>query len=221
MSDATERLIDGLVADLAPVRPLPRMRSAFAVIVALWAGLLGALAWRQTTLTGGVAAVGWLMDRVYLVAFVALIVAALGGTVSALASGTPGRERLELGGLGAACSGLFAGAIVCVVGMLGGPGTAALVAGTREGMCLGESALLSLLPAGVILAFLVRGWAMRPWRAAGIALLASGALGASIVHFGCGFLEPGHVLLSHLSVPLVLVVLGLYPLGLLLARRTG
>ena len=107
---------------------------------------------------------------VYLVAFVALIVAALGGTVAALASGMPGRGRLELGGLGAACSGLFAGAIVCVLGMLGGPETPALFAGAREGMCLGESALLSLLPAGVILAFLVRGWAMRPWRAAGIAL---------------------------------------------------
>lgn len=78
--------------------------------------------------------------------------------------------------------------------------------------------MLSLLPAGVIISFLVRGWTARPIRAAAIALLGSGALGMLIVHLSCGFLGPKHLLVSHLSVPIVLVVLGLYPTGVLLRR---
>jgi ABC-type proline/glycine betaine transport system permease subunit len=73
----------------------------------------------------------------------------------------------------------------------------------------------------VILSFLVRGWALHPIRAALVALLGAGALGTAIVHLGCGFLGPKHVLLGHLSVPVVLAVLGLYPLSVLLRRLRG
>jgi hypothetical protein len=70
----------------------------------------------------------------------------------------------------------------------------------------------------VILTFLVRGWAAHPFRASAIALVASGGLGALVIHLSCGFLGPKHLLMSHLSVPIVLALVGIYPLALLLRR---
>ncbi len=61
-------------------------------------------------------------------------------------------------------------------------------------MCFQRSASLSLLPAGVILSFLVRGWAAHPIRAWLIALLASGAFGSLIVHARCSFMAPRHLI---------------------------
>ena len=157
-------------------------------------------------------------NRVYLGSFLGLLVAALGATVSALAAGVPGRERLEIGGMLAALLGLFSAAIACLVGMNElGLSAGASPAGA-DAMCFRKGALLSLLPAGVILSFLVRGWAAHPVRAALVALLGSGALGALIVHLSCDLLGPRHLLVSHLSVPIVLVLLGIYPLAVVLRR---
>ena len=88
-------------------------------------------------------------------------------------------------------------------------------------MCLQKGAFLSLLPAGVVLSFLVRGWAGHPVRAALIGLVAAGALGGVTVHLGCDFLGPGHLLRGHLAVPLVLAILGTYPAGALIRRLRG
>ncbi len=154
-------------------------------------------------------------SRFYLGCFVGLVIASLGGTASALAAGIPGRERLEIVGVGIAAFGLFAGALACVIGMQS-LGVSANPA--QDVMCFEKGAFLSLLPAGVILSFLVRGWTARPFRAALIALLGSGALGALIVHLSCGFLAPKHLILGHLSVPIVLMVLGVYPVAVLLKR---
>jgi hypothetical protein len=42
-----------------------------------------------------------------------------------------------------------------------------------------------------------------------------------IVHMSCGFLGPQHMLMSHLSVPIVFVLLGIYPMAVLLRRVRG
>lgn len=88
-------------------------------------------------------------------------------------------------------------------------------------MCFQKSAYLSLLPGGVILSFMVRGWAAHPIRASMIALVASGALGSLIAHASCSFMAPRHLIASHLSIPIVLALLGFYPLTLLLRRLRG
>ena len=85
-------------------------------------------------------------------------------------------------------------------------------------MCFQRAWLCLLLPAAAILSFLLRGWAAHPVRAVSIALLGSGAIGAGIVHAGCGFLSPKHLLISHLSVPIVLLLLALYPVSAILRR---
>ena len=215
MTSASDRLISGLVENLEPVCPLPRLRMAFATIIALWATLLALVFW---THEGEMGASSLIANRVYLGSFLGLLVAAVGATVSALAAGVPGRERLEIGGMLAAMLGLFSAAIVCLVGMNELGLSAAASSGGADALCFRKSALFSLLPAGVILSFLVRGWAAHPLRAALVALLGSGALGALIVHLSCDMLGPRHMLISHLSVPIVLVLLGIYPLAVVLRR---
>lgn len=212
---SSDRLISDLVDDLEPVSPLPRLRMAFAIILALWTAMLGIVLWAKE---GDAGVQSLFVNWIYFGSFLGLLVASFGGTSSALAAGIPGRERVEIGGMLVSLVGLLAAAAACLVGIYQlGLSTPASPAG-MDAMCFQEGAVLSLLPAGVILSFLVRGWAAHPVRAALVALLGSGALGAMIVHLSCGFLEPRHMLLSHLSVPIVLVLLGIYPLAVVLRR---
>lgn len=217
-TDPTERLIDGLVEDLSPVRPIPRLRSAFAVILAVWAALMGVALSSSHARMGESIVEALLHHPIYLASFLGLLVAALGGAVSALAAGVPGRERLEVAGLTAAWVGLLAAAIACLGGLraadLQGLGDDA----QAHAVCFNRGLYLSLLPAGVIFSFLVRGWTAHPLRAASVAVLASGALGVLIVQLGCGWLAPKHLLIGHLSVPIVLIALGFYPLAVVIRK---
>lgn len=212
----TDRLIDRLTEELEPVRPLPRLRTAFAFVLAVWAailavGLLGSsTGWVWSTLQSN-----W----IYGASFVGLVVAALGGTASVLAAGVPGRERVEQAGMFLAFAGLTAAAVVCWMAIpdVGAnhsyPGV--------DGMCFQDAVWSSLLPAGVIFTFLVRGWVSRPIVASLVGLLASAGVGALLVHLSCSLITPKHILVGHLSVPFVLGVLGMYPLGWLIRRLRG
>ena len=215
MSDSADRMIDGLVDDLKPVTPLPRLRSAYAVILAIWATMLGAVLWSQESTIG---ARSLLSDQVYFSSFLGLMVAAFGATISALAAGVPGRERLETIGSVLSVVGLGFAVIACVYGMRTLGISAMAMPTSVDHMCFEKSLWLSVLPAGVVLTFLVRGWAVHPLRAAVISLIACGGLGALVVHLSCGYLNPKHLLMGHLSVPIVLAILGLYPLSLLIRR---
>ena len=80
MTGSTDRLISGLVDDLESVRPLPRLRFAFAIVLAVWATVLGVVLSSQETPLG---THSLLADRVFLATFLGLLVAALGATMSA------------------------------------------------------------------------------------------------------------------------------------------
>lgn len=218
MTSAPDRLISGLVEDLKPIRPQPRLRQAFAIILALWTTLLGVVLWTQENDAG----LGSLYsNRIYLWSFLGLVVASCSATISALAAGVPGRDRLEIGAMVFSWLGLVIAAVACLLGMNAlGPSTTVSPDGA-DAMCFQKSALLSLLPAGVVLSFLVRGCVSRPFRAALVALVASGAIGASIVHASCHFVSPRHLLMGHLSVPLALALFGFYPLATILRRLRG
>ena len=217
MTVDSDRLIDGLVDDLEPVKPLPPLRSAFAIVLAVWAAVLGVVLWSQSYPPG---ANHLLMDRVYFVSFVGLLLSALGATLSSLAGSQPGRDGLETSGLIVSFVGLVVAAGVCVYGIIG-LGLDASSPPGADAMCFQKGALLSLLPGGVILSFLVRGWASHPIRAALLGLVAAGAFGASIVHLSCDVLGPAHLMAGHMSVPVALAIVGLYPLGVLLRRLRG
>ena len=209
-----------IVTQIMPVEAMPDWRRRFdkhTNLLAVWSTVLGVVVLQAgegigSSLLGG---------GFYLASFLGLLAAALGGTLSALASGVPGRDRMEQIGSSLAAFGLFAAAAACLVGMRSASVEFQHATPGMDAMCFEKAALFSLLPAGIIFTFLIRGWAMKPIRASLIALIASGALGAGIVHIACGHLGPRHVLIGHLSVPLVLAVLGLYPLGVLLRRLRG
>lgn len=215
MTGGSDRLIASLIDDLEPVVLLPRMRAAYAVILPVWAVLLGVVLWMNPHEFG---LFSLFTDRIYFGSFVGLLVAASGGSCAALAAGVPGRERLELGGMGVALIGLVVAVGACLVGIVELGAAAMPSPQGADSMCFRHSVFLSLLPASVILGFLLRGWTIHPVRAALLALLGSGALGAMIIHMSCGLLAPRHMLISHLSVPIVLIVLGIYPLAVVLRR---
>ncbi len=214
MTSGTERLVDGLTEDLDPVQPLPPLRSAFAVVLAVWAAVLGVVLWSQEYTPG---AAQLMMDRVYFASFAGLLVAAIGATVSALAGTRPGRDRLEILGLLSTVAGLSIAALVCLVGILALDLDVSSPPGADR-MCFQNGAFFSLLPGGVIFSFLVRGWVAHPLRAAFVGLFAAGALGGVIIHLSCDFLGPTHLMMGHMSVPFALGIVGLYPLGVLLRR---
>lgn len=216
LTGGTERLIDGLVEDLEPAAPMIRVRQAFAVVLAVWAAVLGVVLWSQRHPAG---ATLLFTNGVYLTSFVGLMIAALAATLSALAAARPGRERLERIALGVSAGGLFVASGVCLVGLTG-EGAQPSPPGA-DAMCLQMGAFLSLLPAGVVLSFLVRGWAGHPIRAALIGLVSAGALGGVTIHLSCDLIGPGHLLRGHVAIPLVLAVLGTYPAGLLIRRLRG
>jgi hypothetical protein len=216
--DPTERLISSLGDALEPVRPLPRLRTVFALVLIVSTALVGLVA---LTGAGRIATRAFSESGLYVACWVALIVAGCAGTISALAAGIPGRERLGEIAMGLAVLGLVAGAATCglAIGMQPLSSPPGL-----DAECFTSGTILAVFPAGVILGFLLRGLIASPLRAALIALLAAGALGGMIVHLHCGFVGPQHLLLGHLSVPLVwaLVGLGLYPLVVLMRRaRNG
>ena len=93
MTESTERLISSLAADLEPVQPLPRLRSAFATVLAVSVTILG-LALLGDEAQPGIASI--LSDPIYLTSFIGLLIAAFAGTTAALASaeGNGGVGRL-------------------------------------------------------------------------------------------------------------------------------
>ncbi len=215
MTGGTDRLIEGLVGDLRPVRPVPPLR---------WAGLVVGGVWMLSMLLlvtlhaeePGLPGVG--MDRVRGLTALGLTLAALGGTLSALAAGRPGREVVERSGLGVALGGLLLAVGVCVHAWLAlgldGPSPPG-----ADRVCLSLGGLLSV-PSGVaVFALVTQGWPARPLHAAAIALLASGALGAIAIHLACDIPVPLNLLRGHVAVPGVLLVIGLAPARRLVVWR--
>ncbi len=198
----TDALVAALKEGLAPVRRNPPLRVVFSLTLVVWAmfataalvfvGLRGEL-WQvlATNPTFGALLVG-------------LVIAAAGGTLASLASAVPGRERAFGASFGVAAAGLatavgFAVAIAATLDLDAGPGPGA----GAIGMCLRKAALLSVLPAVVLVGFAVRGWVVRPWLAAVSAAFGSVAVGGLIVHLSCPLSEAMHGILGHAAAPVI------------------
>ena len=92
MKHDPQRLIAQLSDDLVPVRPTPRLRFSLGGVLVLWTALLSYVTYG----TGVWASLGGaLRDPLFAGVLAGLVLAALGGIIAALASGTPGREALE------------------------------------------------------------------------------------------------------------------------------
>ena len=104
MSVDSDRLIGGLVDNLESVKPLPSLRSVFAIVLVGWGAALG-VALRSQSYPPDVNRLS--MDRGCFVTFVGLLLSALGLVLSAPAVSQPGRDGLEPSGLIVSFAGLY------------------------------------------------------------------------------------------------------------------
>ncbi|MCG8588600.1 MAG: hypothetical protein MJE66_04850 [Proteobacteria bacterium] len=199
----TERLVDELARDLRPVRRTPRLRVAVGAVVLAW--VVGGLVlghWGIAMFPQPLLERDWL----HLGLAVALVVAGAGGVVGALASGVPGREKLEHVGLGGLALGLAAG-LVMAVGGLAWLGTEPHHSLAMDADCTRKSLALTVVPVFGAGWLLYRSWAARPMMSLWWVLLGGVAMGSVWNHFACNLCGPRHLLLGHVLGPLVVVSL--------------
>lgn len=212
----TRELVQELVRDLEPVRPIARLRYAAGVAIGLWlvVAVLGIALmglrpdWSEMLLAQRAA--GWI--------FGALALAGLAGVVAGLALGVPGREglvriALAVGVLGLALSAGIASVLVwrSPAGGFGAPGSGELG-------CLAIACAVGLLPALSVVAFLGRAAAFRPLASVLAAAAGTAALGSLAAEASCLLSNPLHVLLGHVLAPVAGVLLLTLPLLIALRR---
>ncbi len=211
---STERLVEDLARDVAPVSPLPRLRMVLLAVFGVWAIAFGAMLLLGSGVTAPADAVPH-GDLRFLMIGVGAGIFAVGAMLRALAGAIPGREP-------AARAGVSLAAIGAAVVALGG--VWALAAGLERGnfdlggslMCMGHAALLALLPMIGVSIFLARAYARRPQVAAIFAATGTMALGVLAVHLSChagGWL---HILLGHAFAPFAVGCALAVPIGFVL-----
>ncbi len=214
---STEDLVQQLVRNLSPVKPIARLRVAAGGIVALWVAAAVATAW----MTGAWPRIGeaafWL-DPITVTILLGLVVVAAGAVVAALASAVPGREPL-------ARAGQLAAGIAAV--WLIGCGLWAVAGGERESAaslfggsasCL-VHALVLAIPAALAASFyLSRGAPQNRLIASGVAAAGAAGLGALAVHATCSVAGGFHLLLGHCLTPMIGGLVFALPLAGLIQR---
>jgi hypothetical protein len=214
---STEDLVQQLVQNLPPVKPIARLRVAAAAVVALSVAAVVAMGW----VTGAWPRFGesafW-SDPVSVAILVGLAVAAAGAVVSALASAVPGREPLARAGRFSAGT-----AVVWLIGcglwaVAGGESESAASLFAGSASCL-VHALVLAIPAALAASFyLSRGAPQHRLIASGVAGAGAAGLGALAVHATCSVSGGFHLLLGHCLTPVIAGLLFALPLAGLIRR---
>jgi hypothetical protein len=203
--DSSLALIDQLVDDLAPVKPVPPLWQSVAAILAA-----GAVVAVTVLLTPGMRLGVWqdmAGDAGYLGVLLGLAVIGVAGCAAGLASAIPGRRTTVA----------ISGAVVLVGITLAVAASTVLstwsAAVSRSSTavdveCIGWALVFSVVPIGVGLGLTRHTWAARPALTAGLTLLGASALGAGVVHLCCPLLDGRHLLLAHCSTPFLVAALG-------------
>jgi hypothetical protein len=214
---STEDLVQQLVQNLPPVKPIARLRVAAAGVVALWVAAVVAMGW----MTGAWPRFGesaYWSDPITVAALFGLTVVAAGAVVAALASAVPGREPLARVGRISAGS-----AAVWLIGcglwaVAGGENefAASLLAGSAS--CFAHALLLAMPAALAASFYLSRGAPQRRLIASGAAAAGAAGLGAVAVHATCSAVGSFHLLLGHCLTPIAAGLLFALPLAGLVRR---
>jgi hypothetical protein len=199
--DSTRDLIRDLASDLAPVKPLPRVRFVAAAVLLLWLAIAAA----QIALRG-LAPTFWHTLTLPISAggiFAGLLAAGCGGVLAALALAIPGRERLARVGfvLGGAGMGVAAGIGVALVAQ--GPLDAWRLPGVNDVGCLSTALAVGLAPALALAWFGGRAAPFRPLAIALAAAAGAAALGGSVAQATCAAEDGIHLLIAHALVPAI------------------
>ena len=212
--DQTERLIRGLADDLTPVRRTPRLRAVVSAVLAVSAAVVVYSLARR-----GLRPDWWSLasgNATYAAVLLGLAACALGATCAALAGAIPGREAVVQRAGAFAALGLVAAGVVGSFCLAMEGGLAGSLA--DDWICLRGALYLSPLPVVAVLFAASRGWVGRPGLTASAALAGAACAGALGVHLTCPIEQTRHVLLGHVSAPLVLLLVASYPAALLLRR---
>jgi hypothetical protein len=215
---STERLVEDLARDVAPVSPLPRLRTVLLAVFGVWALAFGAMRLFGSGIAVPAAAVSHADPRFLMIA-VGVGIFAVGAVLRALAGAIPGREPAARAGLRVAAIGAAAVVFGCVW---------ALVAGLERGnldlggslMCMGHAVILAVLPMVGVSLFLVRAYAHQPRLAAIFAATGTIALGVLAVHLSCHASGWLHILLGHAFAPFAVGCVLAVPIGFVLRTRS-
>jgi hypothetical protein len=214
---STDDLVQQLVQNLPPVKPIARLRVAAAGVVALWVAAVVATSWMSGWWPRFGEAAFW-SDPITVAILFGLTVASAGAVVAALASAVPGREPLARAGQ------ISAGvAVIWLIGCglwagVGGESetVADLFAGSAS--CLVHALVLAIPAALAASYYLSRGAPQHRLIASGIAAAGAAGLGAVAVHAICDVVGGFHVLLGHCLTPVIAGLLFALPLAGLIRR---
>ena len=202
MSEHRTEIIDRIVRDLEPVRPV-RLRSFFAALFAV-----ELLIFISTPVLWGWRAdiVKQLADPAFVFVLTVLIVAAALSGWSALRMSVPGRE---VGGMPLSvlfAVPLVAALLVVIVSPWGGswPGLSSLMGGCWQ--CIGVSSLTAVVPWIVGVVLVARLAPLRALRVGVFAGLSAFLVGAAALQLHCGSNDAYHLAFGHF---LPVAVLGL------------
>lgn len=218
MTDSHERttpgLIDELVRDLAPVRPFPSLAAGLAWVLGAWGIAAGLSMLLHADPSGSIAKAS--SDPWFALVVLGLSVGALAGSVGAILSVLPGRERethrawrVSVLGLGVA---VLVGAAATGFGI-----DPVATPFAKDAGCFALGAAVGIVPLGVLVAIARHGFVQQATRSALIALAGGFALGGLAVQLFCQQPGAAHMLLGHVSVPIVMMTLAAFPLARLLS----
>jgi len=214
---STEDLVQQLVQNLPPVKPIARLRVAAAGVVALSIAAVVATGWMTGAWPRFGEAAFW-SDPLSVAILFGLTVTAAGAVVAALASAVPGREPLARAGrVGAGA------AVVYLLGcglwaVAGGESESAANLFAGSASCF-THALVLAIPAALAASFyLSRGAPQHRLIASGVAAAGAAGLGAVAVHATCSMAGGFHLLLGHCLTPVIAGLLFALPLAGLIRR---
>jgi len=214
---STERLVEELARSVAPVSPLPRLRTVLLAVLGLWAIAFGVM---RVTGSGASAPAGAVPhgDPRFLMIGVGVGIFAVGAMLRALAGSIPGREPAARAGARMAAIGAAVVALACTWSLVVGLERGALDVGGSL-MCMGHAVMLALLPMIGVSLFLARAYARRPQVAAIFAATGTIGLGVLAVHVSCHASGWLHILLGHAFAPFAVGCALAVPIGFALRTR--
>jgi len=213
-SGATERVLEGLVEDLAPVRRIPSLRVVLGGIATLW----GAAVVVRWTTGAGTRPDTWTLLRTepgFALIFVGLLVLASGALLLAAAASVPGREPTARIGRWLAWSGALLGCVVAPTWVLLHAAGGSIWPQQEDLYCVRGALRVAILPALAAVGFVFWAAPRRPAWIALLGVLGAAALGAVAVHTACPVEGARHWILGHALAPLQIAVVLAVPLALL------
>ena len=210
-------MLEGLVQNLEPVKPIPQLRSVFLMLALIFGvAVLLNLLWIGLSLAPLSA---WLHPP-FLVLLIGLVVTAGGSMLAAVTGAIPGREGLARMGRRTAWAGALMASLGGILGLAGADNVVARFPLGITVACAWRASALGAVPAAALCVYLARAFERRPAVGAVFACVGAVTLGSGLVHASCPSREALHLLIGHWVAPLGLALLLALPFSLLI-RQLG